>query len=484
MAVSSPSCNPGSAVSTITALCAWLIAASCGNSGSPDNSVNQSPFAFPLDAPPLAPMTTVNAFPALGYARPVFVTHAPDGSDRVFIVEQAGRILVHANDAAATQADVFLDLTSRVTANIGEMGLLGLAFDPDYAQDGKFYVYYLRDNPLESVIAEFRVTTDPDAADPASERVLMVVPQPFGNHNAGMLAFGSDDLLYLSLGDGGSAHDPLGAGQDLTQLLGSLLRIDPHGSTGGLPYGIPDDNPFRTMPGARDEIWAYGLRNPWRFSFDRRTGELWLGDVGQGAREEVDVVASGDNLGWNVFEGDIPHTNPAGLPASAFKVPLLAYGRDEGRSITGGYVYRGSRLPELRGAYIYGDFASGNIWALRRDNVAVQNTLLANVPQPSSFGEDRDGELLITSHQGALWRLEPTTPGAAEFPRTLSATGLFDDLTTMSPAPGLIEYETNAGMFWDGANVRRFLAAPLEPLVYEPAQPWASPKGSGCVKHF
>ena len=461
------------------ALLALACAAACsgGSGGTP-----RFAFAFPIDAPAPTPMVAVPAFPQLRFARPVFATHAGDGSNRVFVVEQGGRILVFANDPAASQARVFLDLTDRVTASDGELGLLGLAFAPDYAQSGRCYVDYTRQAPLQSVVAEYRVTADPDVADPASERVLLVVDQPYTNHNGGMLAFGPDDLLYVAFGDGGSGGDPLGNGQDRASLLGKLLRIDPRG---GPPYAIPPGNPFAGAGnGVRAEIWAYGLRNPWRFSFDRQTGELWLGDVGQGAREELDVITAGANLGWNVYEGTLPYRNPLSLPPASFTAPVLDYGRDQGAAVIGGYVYRGARAPELRGSYVYGDYVSGRVWALRRDAGAVTSTEIAFVENVASFGEDQQGELLGVGHGGALWRFEAADPGGAAFPRTLSATGLFTDLATLTPAPGLIEYEVNAPFWSDGAHKRRWLAAPLQPLGFRADAPWTLPVGTVLVKQF
>ena len=341
------------------------------------------------------------AFPDLSFSNPLFLTHAGDGSNRLFVVERAGRILVFLNDPAVDSAAVFLDIRERVLAG-GEMGLLGLAFDPDFAANGHFYVNYTLADPRRTRIARFRVSAaDPDRADGASEKVLLEFEQPFTNHNGGMLAFGPDGKLYIAAGDGGSANDPQNHGQRLDTLLGKILRIDPDGT-------IPPDNPFADAPGAHGEIWAYGLRNPWRMSFDRATGQLWAGDVGQGAREEIDVIVKGGNYGWRVYEGTRSNINPDNIPLSAFIAPVHEYGHDLGRSVIGGYVYRGSALPAFAGAYFYADFVSGRVWALRRDGSAdPDNAQVASVPSPSSFGEDEAGELYLTSFDGRIYRLRP-----------------------------------------------------------------------------
>jgi len=342
------------------------------------------------------------AFPNLSFENPVLITHAGDGSNRLFVVEQAGRIRVFPNDAAvrADEVVVFLNKTAEVLSG-GELGMLGLAFDPDYAANGFFYVNYTLDNPRRSRIARFRVSADPARAAPESETVLLEFEQPFANHNGGALAFGPDGMLYAASGDGGSAGDPQNNAQRLDTLLGKVLRIAPDGS-------IPSDNPFADRPGARGEIWAYGLRNPWRMSFDRQTGTLWAGDVGQGAREEIDIIVRGGNYGWRVYEGTQPFDNPANLPADAFLAPVLDYGRELGGSVVGGYVYRGTALPALAGAYVYGDFLSGRVWALYYDAAAgavTENAEIARVPNPSSFGEDAAGEIYATSFDGRIYRL-------------------------------------------------------------------------------
>ena len=335
-----------------------LLAAACGGGGggkSADSGfgydqrteVPALPLPFGLPEPEPAPWT--NAYPGLVFDRPIAVAALPDGSDRLVVAEQQGRLVVFADDPGTTVATEFLDLRSRVQFG-GEEGLLGLAFHPDYASNGWLYVYYSAGSPRRSVIARFsRAAGDANTIDPGSEVVLLEIPQPFSNHNAGCLQFGPDGMLYVASGDGGSGNDPFDNAQDLTTLLGKVLRLAPDGS-------IPNDNPFAggsggggSGGGQRGEIWAYGLRNPFRMAFDA-SGRLWVGDVGQGAFEEIDLVARGQNLGWPLYEGERSNKNPTGVPASAFTPPVWTYGRGDGVAVIGGQVYRGSAVPALVGA--------------------------------------------------------------------------------------------------------------------------------------
>ncbi len=441
---------------------------------------------FPTGGARSGPIATPRAFPNLTFDRPVALAAPADGTDRIFVVEQGGRVKVFANDDRVGVASVYLDIAARVRAG-GEEGLLGLAFDPDYARNGEVYLFYTAAGlPRRSVLSRFRVSAnDPDRADPGSEEVILVVPQPFETHNGGAIAFGPDGMLYVALGDGGSAGDPLGHGQDLTTLLGAILRID---LRGGSPYAIPTDNPFFGRGGGiREEIYAFGLRNPWRFSFDRATGALWAGDVGQDAFEEIDLIERGSNLGWRVFEGDRPFLNPANLPASSFTRPVITYGRADGRCVIGGHVYRGSQHANLRGTYFYADFVSSRIFALVHDGTGVvSNTTVGQVASPSSFGEDEAGELYVLSYGGTVHRIEPSGGGGgAPFPRRLSDTGLFSDLATLTPTPGVLEYEVNAPLWSDGAVKRRFIALPGNDRIdFDERAPWRFPVGTVLVKHF
>lgn len=333
-----------------------------------------------------------------GFASPVGVEKAPGDATHLYVVEQRGTIRTIEN--GQRQATPFLDITKQVIAG-GERGLLGLAFHPQYASNKKFYVNYTANRPnLKTILGEYK-------AGSKAERVLLTYDQPYVNHNGGGLAFDAQGLLYIASGDGGSAEDPHNHGQNKHSLLGKILRIGVDAS-GGLPYTIPQNNPFLDGTGAK-EVYAYGLRNPWRITFDRTTGNLFTGDVGQYLWEEIDRIDRGGNYGWRLKEGNHCFNPPENCDKPGLIGPLFEYPRSEGISITGGYVYRGSAMPELQGAYIYGDYGSGKIWALTLNadqTKAVRNDLLvtANVPI-SSFGEDHDGEILVVSHHGSILRL-------------------------------------------------------------------------------
>jgi glucose/arabinose dehydrogenase len=312
---------------------------------------------------PLVEMDLRQVFVKPTFNQPVFLTHAGDGSDRVFIVEKEGIIKVMPNQDEVIEATVFLDISERTNSAGGEAGLLGLAFHPRFSDNGKFYVYYTRDD-FVSRLAEFQVNADtPDRAQIASERVVLEIDQPTVGHNGGSIAFGPDGYLYWGLGDGSGGSDVFRSGQDRLNLLAAILRIDVDNNTDGLAYGIPADNPFvGNENGWRQEIWAWGLRNPWRFSFDRLTGTLWAGDVGQSNREEVDIIEKGRNYGWSITEGTACFFPAEGCATEGLTPPLVEYGRDLGTSVIGGYVYRGSRLCRLQGVYLLN--FSGEIYVL------------------------------------------------------------------------------------------------------------------------
>ena len=353
------------------------------------------------------------AFVNLDFTRPVDLQHAGDGSNRLFVVEQAGVISVFDNDPSVASASVFLDIEDRVRDSANEEGLLGLAFHPDYANNGFFYVYHSASNPRRSIVARYSVDpNDPNVADRNSEVVVLQVGQPFGNHNGGQIAFGPDGFLYIALGDGGSGGDPLGNGQNPSTLLGSILRIDVDNPSDDRNYGIPADNPFvGNTQGFREEIYAYGLRNPWRFSFDPPTGRLWTGDVGQGDFEEIDLIESGGNYGWNTMEGFHCFDPETGCDQTGLVLPVHEYPHNGVRkSVTGGYVYRGPGVPELVGQYVYADFEDGQIFALEYDGQqVVQNTELMNTSLLiSSFGIDENDELYFCAFDGQIYRFTPT----------------------------------------------------------------------------
>ena len=381
-----------------------FILLSCdANKSSDDNTPN-----------PAAPAnyTLTEAFPALKFDKPVELTSPADDTDRIFVVSQSGKIHVFPNNATTATAPVFLDLSAKVIAG-GERGLLGLAFHPDYKNNGYFYVNYTRGNPLETAISRFKVSAaDPNVADPNSEQVLLTYKQPYSNHNGGKVAFGNDGYLYIASGDGGSGGDPHNYAQNRQQLLGKILRIDINSTTGNLPYAIPADNPYKeSNQGFREEIYAYGLRNPWRFSFDRATGTLWAGDVGQGNREEISIIEKGGNYGWKIREGNTCY-EAATCDLNGLKEPIWSYplNSENGRSITGGYVCHDKNLTGLEGRYIYGDYVSGNIWALTfNGNTAVKNELIATLPDGlSSFGEDSRQGLYVLGHGGGkIYKFTP-----------------------------------------------------------------------------
>ncbi|MGH2568875.1 MAG: PQQ-dependent sugar dehydrogenase [Bacteroidota bacterium] len=365
-----------------------------------------------------------SAFPSLpAFSSPVEMVHAGDGTNRLFVVEQRGVIYLFQNSPGASERKVFLDISDNVTSG-GELGLLGLAFHPDFSTNGYFYVNYTGSpgGQLQSFVSRLQISpTNPDSARRVSELVLLSLNQPFTNHNGGCLRFGPDGYLYIGFGDGGSGNDPGNRAQNLTELLGKLLRIDVDGTTAGRNYAIPPTNSFSgNTQGYREEIYAFGFRNPWRFSFDRVTDRLWLGDVGQNAREEVNIVVSGGNYGWRLMEGFIctPGVNTACQDTAGLLRPVWDYTHSDGNaSITGGYVYRGTSISGLVGKYVYGDFNSGRIWALAYDGASQPtNQLLIDSPYLlSSFGEGADGELYIVSYlDGRIYRLTDTTAGSSD----------------------------------------------------------------------
>lgn len=343
--------------------------------------------------------------PAFGterFSAPLGLEAAPD-SEALFVVEQGGQISRLTPTPGGFERILFLDISKRVIAR-GERGLLGLAFHPRFHSNGLFFVHYSEAPTGDTVIARYRTGSD-RRGDPASEERILEVKQPYANHNGGQIRFGPDGLLYIGLGDGGSAGDPENRAQDRSTMLGKILRIDVDHTDPGLRYRIPADNPFRA-PGERGEIYALGLRNPWRFSFDRLRGALWAADVGQNAWEEIDRVEKGGNYGWNALEGNTCFKPRIFCSPERYQAPIYVYPHSEGASITGGFVYRGTELPALVGRYIYGDFISGKIWALSLDGKS--NELLLDTELTiSSFGEDRAGELYVIAYgDGVVHRLK------------------------------------------------------------------------------
>ena len=340
-----------------------------------------------------------------GFEAPVHLS-APPSDPRLFVVEQPGRIRI-VDPGGIPRATPFLDIADRVRC-CGERGLLSVAFHPAYSSNGWFYVNYT-DAEGDTRIERYTVSSDADVAERASAKLILELEQPFSNHNGGLNVFGPDGMLYIGLGDGGGAGDPQGHGQNRATLLGSILRLD---VDGGDPYRIPADNPFVTTPGARGEIWAYGLRNPWRFAFDRNEGQLYIADVGQDQWEEVNRVSAGQggvNYGWNVMEG--AHCFGAvGCQTASLTLPVMEYAHGEGCSITGGHVYRGSAIPDVVGDYFFADYCGGWIRSLRLESggaVEVRDWDLGALGQITSFGEDAARELYVLTETGRLYRLAP-----------------------------------------------------------------------------
>ena len=481
-----------------TLILAALLAA-CGGGGGGGGGqdvglVRMAPaLSFPSETIQAGDVALVKAFPGLQFNAPLAIKTAPGDTTHLYVAQQGGLLQTFdGSDPAVTAATVVLDLTDRTRAN-GEQGLLGIAFDPDYASNGFLYVNYSANaNPNldagDSVISRFVVDRATRVANRASEVQLLRFADRFSNHNGGDLAFGPDGMLYISSGDGGSGNDPDQNAQNLNDLRGKILRIFPRGTAAQV---VPANNPFVDVAGTRAEIWAYGLRNPFRMSFDG--SRLWTGDVGQGAFEEIDLIVRGGNYGWRKFEGTRLNFPSDQEITPAPIAPIFQYGRDQGVSITGGRVYRGTMIPALVGRYIYGDFGSGRIWALSEsggaftDNVELTSDVKA--PNPSSFDVDLAGELLITCYDGYVYRLVPNSPspgGGGTFPQRLSETGLFSNLATLQPAPGVVPYIPNAPFWSDGTRKQRWIAVPgtTSPIAFSSTGNWAFPVGTVTVKHF
>jgi quinoprotein glucose dehydrogenase len=391
----------------------YLLLASCVTSLFAEESPSK------LEETPLD-VDVVRAFPKLKPRRPVVITNAGDGSNRLFICTQQGVVHWIKNDQAIEQTQEFLDIEKRVAYKDeqNEEGLLGLAFHPDYKNNGELFVYYTsKEDPNTSIISRFRVTKDdPNKANPDSEEEIWRLKQPYWNHNGGTIAFGPDGHLYIGLGDGGAGNDPHGNGQNLGTWFGSILRIDVDNKDEGLGYAIPKDNPFVDREGAKPETWAYGVRNIWRLSFDRKTGDLWAADVGQDKWEEINIIKKGGNYGWNLREGFhkfVPRKGKA--PADSVESmpddlvdPVWEYDHSVGRSITGGHVYRGKQVPELQGKYLYADYVLNKVWALEYDRGKKEVTSVHRFKKVQdvpviTFGEDEQGEIYFSDAFGRMF---------------------------------------------------------------------------------
>jgi quinoprotein glucose dehydrogenase len=361
----------------------------------------------------------VETFTGVAHNRPTDLVIPPDGSGRLFLVQQRGQIDILPGDRNAGPGQRFLDLSGRkMEAHQFEEGLLGLAFHPDYKTNRRFYIYYSQQDPKRSVISEMHTSTsDPGKADSTTERILLQIPQPYWNHNSGNMLFGPDGYLYISVGDGGKRDDVTRLAQNLFAMNGKILRIDINTRTGARAYGIPADNPFMDRKeGVRYEIFASGMRNPWGLCFHPDTAKLWCADVGQDLWEEINIIEAGGNYGWSYREGAVAFYKRSDAPpeGTVFKEPIFVYGRGDGLSITGGFIYQGSRLPALKGYYIYGDWRMGTVWALKYDQASakvVENRTLYKLGKgkatfrPSAFCPDADGEILVLSWEGKVYEV-------------------------------------------------------------------------------
>lgn len=437
------------------------------------------------------------AYSRLRFNRPVYLTGAGDGSDRLFVVEQAGIVRWFSQKEESPSSRVFVDISDRVSRRGNEEGLIGFAFHPNFEENGFVFCHYSSDqhrtgekNVASNIISRFKISDDPNVVDLETEKVLLTIPQPFANHNGGSIEFGKDGYLYFALGDGGFRDDPMGNGQKLSSMLGAINRIDVNSESNGKPYSIPADNPFVNDVGAAPELFAIGLRNVWRFSFDRKTGELWAADVGQNLIEEVNIVQKGGNYGWNRYEANDDFAKETKLAIDRHDKPVAWYGHQWGGSITGGNVYRGRKFPVLDGAYFFGDYMTGNLWRTKKDDAGDYKTELVRRTGRSiaSFGEDDEGEIYLLSFDGGIYRIVPTDDPEDTFkdwPTKLSETGIFESMAKQKPAEHLVAYDVNAPFWSDNATKSRYFILPEgKSLGFRSEGSWIVPIGSTLVKNF
>jgi uncharacterized repeat protein (TIGR03806 family) len=517
---------PRFAASLASQVLAGLLLSGCGGGGGssspPPPPPPPPPPAGGLDARPAnttclagdAPGTTVSlavqpAFTSLpNFTQPIAMLQEPGNPARWYVVQKTGSVRVFDNTPNVSSTREFINLASRLNSNPAssndERGLLGMAFHPNYPTDPRVYLYYTGTDAnlgLVDRVSQFRLAGNGTSLDPASEIELFNVDDPEDNHNGGNIAFGPDGFLYIGIGDGGGggdAHGSIGNGQLLTTLLGKMLRIDVAATSTTTTYAIPSTNPYATNARCNvngngsancPEIYAYGFRNPWRWSFDRGSGQLWLNDVGQGALEEVDLVTRGGNYGWRCFEGTNSFNATCGPNAASSLPPVAQYGRSLGFSTTGGVVYRGSAIPALNGRYVFGDFGSGNLWNIARDSAPTltltASGALATSLQIASFGQDTDGEVYIVHLGGTLHRLVQGSGAGRQIPAQLSQTGCVNPNTPTQPASGLIPYAPNAPFYSDGAVKARWLALPEgQRIVIDGSNDFDFPNGSVLMKNF
>jgi uncharacterized repeat protein (TIGR03806 family) len=447
-----------------------------------DERATPSSVQIPTGAGNGAPLRAVNAFPNLQFNGPVVLTHPGDGSNRLFVAERSGAIKVFANSSGATQATTLLDLQARVDSEGGEAGFLGLAFDPNFRSNRTFYVSYATKgtSPRKVRLARYRVSsTNASAVEAGSERVLLEIDHANAYHFGGWIGFGPDGLLYMTHGDGGNESQV----QSTSTLFGKVLRLRINSDASA--YAVPTDNPYGNL------VWARGLRNPWRCSFDRAgNGNLWCGDVGNSQREEVNLIRRDANYGWPIYEGSLSNLNPSNLPYGNFTPPVHEYDHTQGVAVIGGFVYRGAALPALAGRYVFGDFMAQSLWALPSDGnggVASRETVASGPPFLLGMGEDQAGELYLLSGGGSILGLQANAAASAgaAMPATLSATGLFSNLAQLTPSPGVIDYEVNSPFWSDGARKQRWLVVPGGATIAFAADgAWSFPLGTITVKHF
>jgi glucose/arabinose dehydrogenase len=391
-----------------------LTLTACGGGGGGNGGAGLDP-PGPSNPPPVSTVQTQQVFANVAITQPTALTQAPGDPTRWFAIGRGGLVTVFNNDTANATGSTFLNVTGRVDSSFNESGLLGIAFHPEFATNGEVFISYTAPGPLTSVVSRFRSLDGNQTLDPASEEILLYVTQEFSNHNGGDIHFGPDGILYIGFGDGGSGGDPNSRGQDTNNLLGTIVRIDVDIAAG---YNTPPTNAFPAGAlcgaggfggGDCSEIFAWGFRNPWRFSFDQMTGELWVGDVGQGAWEEIDRVSVGENYGWNTREGAHCFNPSSGCNTNGLIDPITEYGRSEGQSITGGYVYRGTAIAGLVGHYIFGDFASGRIWSVPADSPigTAPNEIADTTYLISAFAEGIDGELYVVDYGGTVHQIIP-----------------------------------------------------------------------------
>jgi len=507
------------AAGVATSALALLLAACGGTGGGSDDPPDVPPPAGGLDARPAnatclagdPPGTNISiavqrVFTSLpSFTQPIAMLQEPGNAARWYVVQKTGSVRVFDNAPNVSTTREFINLASRLNSDPSssndERGLLGMAFHPNYPTDPRVYFFYTgTDTTLGLVdrVSQFRLAAGGTTLDPASEIVLFNVDDPEGNHNGGNIAFGPDGFLYIGIGDGGGAddvHGSIGNGQNLRILLGKMLRIDVSATTMVNTYTIPPTNPYGANPrcntigtgGANcPEIFAFGFRNPWRWSFDRGSGELWLNDVGQSALEEVDKVTLGGNYGWRCFEGTNNFNSTCGTNPNPI-APIAQYGRSLGFSTTGGVVYRGSAIPNLNGRYLFGDFGTGNLWNISRTTAPTMamGAGLSTGLQIASFGQDTDGEAYIVHLGGTLHKIVPGAGGGRTIPSQLSQTGCVNAITPTLPAAGLIPYAPNAPFFSDGATKARWLALPDgQRITIDASNDFDFPNGSVLVKNF